>query len=241
MKRFHALVAMLLIGFAPCAATGGQTISGAAWVIDGDTLAIGKRHVRLMGIDAPEAAQVLELSTGGSDFLGRGAALMLRSLVQDAEIRCNLSSLKDQRGVRLATCFSGTTDIGAQMVASGMAMATTQYPSPYMTIESKAKHDKKGFWRDTLEPPWEFRRRRIREATAKAPRGCVFKAKAGADSGERILFPPWSPWYEHIRIEEGKGDRWFCNEADAIAQGWMEPRWLMRSIVSGVYNPKHAQ
>ena len=237
MRHTCALITALFIGLGSGAAHSSQTLTGSAVVIDGDTLAIAGRQVRLLGVDAPEAAQVLALSTGGSDFLGRGAALMLRSLVQDAKIRCNLSSAQDQRGVPLATCFSGTVDIGAQMVANGMAMTSPSYPSRYASIEMTAKRNKKGFWRDMLEPPWEFRRRRIEEAKPNSPGGCVFKAVGLNREGDRILFPPWSPWYDRIRMDRGKGERWFCNEADAIAQGWMEPRWLMRSIVSGVYNP----
>jgi hypothetical protein len=31
---------------------------------------------------------------------------------------------------------------------------------------------------------------------------------------------PWSPWYGEVRIEPDKGERWFCNEAEAAAAGF---------------------
>jgi hypothetical protein len=31
---------------------------------------------------------------------------------------------------------------------------------------------------------------------------------------------PWSPWYASVKIDEGKGERWFCSEAEAQAAGW---------------------
>ena len=36
----------------------------------------------------------------------------------------------------------------------------------------------------------------------------------------RIYHMPWSPWYGKIRIDEAKGKRWFCTEAEALAAGW---------------------
>ena len=137
-------------------AAADQTINGPALVVDGDTLEINGRQVRLLGIDAPEAAQVLPLPTGGRDFFGRGAALVLRSMVQENKITCKLSSQDDKRGVKLATCFSGKSDLGAEMVSRGMAWATTSYPSPYAAVEQEAQRKRRGLWRDSIERPWFF-------------------------------------------------------------------------------------
>jgi hypothetical protein len=35
---------------------------------------------------------------------------------------------------------------------------------------------------------------------------------------------PWSPWYEKVRIDPGKGERWFCSESEAMAAGWRPVR-----------------
>ena len=36
----------------------------------------------------------------------------------------------------------------------------------------------------------------------------------------RIYHMPWSPWYGRTRIEPAKGERWFCNERQALDAGW---------------------
>ncbi|MEM9030130.1 MAG: thermonuclease family protein [Pseudomonadota bacterium] len=236
MWQLQIVLMALFVVVGSATVSGAQVVVGTARVIDGDTLEINERRVRLLGIDAPEAAQELTLVTGGTDFLGRGAALMLRSLVRESAVRCELSSQRDDRGVDLAMCFSGTVDLGATMVARGMAMATVSYRSPYIAIEAEARNARRGFWRDKTEAPWAFRRRRTTQAKASVPGGCAFKAKRD-EAGARTLFTPWSPWYEAVQVNEANGDRWFCSEAEAVADGWFAPHWLMRSIVSGVYNP----
>jgi hypothetical protein len=35
---------------------------------------------------------------------------------------------------------------------------------------------------------------------------------------------PGSPAYERTKIDEAKGERWFCSEAEARAAGWRAPR-----------------
>jgi len=39
-------------------------VSGAARVVDGDTLVIGTQRIRLFGIDAPESRQTCRASSG---------------------------------------------------------------------------------------------------------------------------------------------------------------------------------
>ena len=43
-------------------------------------------------------------------------------------------------------------------------------------------------------------------------------------SGERIYQTPWSASYDRTVIDESKGERWFCDEADASAAGWRPAR-----------------
>ncbi|MDE3078941.1 MAG: hypothetical protein KGI94_02780 [Paracoccaceae bacterium] len=53
-------------------AARAEVLTGTPRVIDGDTLAFGPRHVRLMGIDAPELAQ--RCGTGRAGPAGNGRA-----------------------------------------------------------------------------------------------------------------------------------------------------------------------
>ena len=211
-------------------------IVGPAVVVDGDTLEINGQQIRLFGIDAPEAAQTLPLATGGQDFFGRGAALVLRSLLEEGEIRCEPTNKHDKRGAMLATCFSGKTDLGAEMIERGMAWTPPEGQSPYKKLEDVARTKRLGFWRDQLERPWFYRRRKQFSAGSDAPKGCAFKATVDR-KGSRIYFSPWSPWYRKFDMDLARGDKWFCSEPEEIAAGWKSPLFLMSSIVAGVYNP----
>ena len=237
MKLYGIAIALLIL-LGSGTASWAERVEGKATVIDADTLQIGDRQVRLAGIDAPEAGQEHKLATGGTDYFGRAAALKLHALVTEDIIRCDVASLAGNRGLTLATCFNGTVDLGADMLASGMAMTIKSSPPAYAEQEAQAKKQRKGFWHDdTIEPPWRFRERRVREAEPASPNGCVFKARMDASDG-RVLIAPWSPWYGRVQVDEKNGDRWFCSEAEAIAQGWLEPQWLMRAIEWGTYTPR---
>lgn len=230
------LIAVLMLVASTPFALGQEVIRGTAAVVDGDTLEIGERQVRLLGIDAAEGAQELPIASGGTDFLGRGAAMMLRALITENTIRCELSDYRDVRGLPLARCFNGSVDLGAEMIASGMAWAVPDDPSPYREAAARAKAERKGFWRDTSEAPWLFRARRAKEVAAREGSPCTVKGVV--DGTRKTLITPWSPWYRDVDVVEARGDRWFCSEAEAVAEGWRAPLWLMGSVVSGIYNPK---
>jgi hypothetical protein len=38
--------------------------------------------------------------------------------------------------------------------------------------------------------------------------------------GERIYHAPGGRWYSRTKINEAKGERWFCSEEEARAAGW---------------------
>jgi hypothetical protein len=44
--------------------------------------------------------------------------------------------------------------------------------------------------------------------------------KGNITSSGHIYHMPWSPWYEKVRIDTAKGERWFCSEREALAAGW---------------------
>ena len=64
-------------------------------------------------------------------------------------------------------------------------------------------------------------------AAARSPRpGCPIKGNINVGSGERIYHTPSSAAYDRTVIDESKGERWFCDEAEAIAAGWRPARSL---------------
>jgi hypothetical protein len=56
-------------------------------------------------------------------------------------------------------------------------------------------------------------------ASRPAPGGCAIKGNVTA-AGERVYHTPASPWYARTRVDEAKGEAWFCDEAAARAAGF---------------------
>ncbi|MRX52036.1 thermonuclease family protein [Paracoccus sp. S-4012] len=204
----------------PCAAA---SISGTAAVSDGDTLRIGPVIVRIHGIDAPETDQPCQDAAGALWNCGAAAANLLADLADGRIVAC--AALEhDRYGRIVARCTVDEHDLGRELVASGMAWAYREYSLDYSSEEKAAQAEGKGVWAAQNVPPWEFRAGRWEREAANAPRsGCPIKGNISA-RGERIYHTPWSSSYTKTLIDEEKGERWFCDEAEAQAAGWRAPR-----------------
>ena len=77
-----------------------------------------------------------------------------------------------------------------------------------------------------FEPPWEHRSKRWETADPAAPNpNCPIKGNISS-GGEKIYHTRWMTPYAKTRINEAKGERWFCGEAETRAAGWRPPqRW----------------
>ncbi len=49
---------------------------------------------------------------------------------------------------------------------------------------------------------------------------CVIKGNISHNSGRKIYHLPGMEYYEQIRIDPSRGERWFCTESEAINNGW---------------------
>ena len=49
---------------------------------------------------------------------------------------------------------------------------------------------------------------------------CVIKGNISVNSGTRIYHLPGMEYYELTIINPSRGERWFCTESEAIANGW---------------------
>lgn len=59
-------------------------------------------------------------------------------------------------------------------------------------------------------------------AAPSPPGSCAIKGNIS--SSGRIYHVPGSPHYDATKIDESKGERWFCTEDEARAAGWRAPR-----------------
>lgn len=210
------ILALLLILIAvPAQAYNGTTV-------DGDGLKIGDEIHRLDGVDAPEEGQKCE--TGGSKKwpCGKAATDEMERLLSLGDVSCKVNG-RDGYGRNISICNIGDLEINAHMVRNGFAWAFRKYSPRYIEQEEQAKTEGLGIWRADTERAWEFRERMWQIGAEKAPQGCPIKGNISRNG--RIYHAPWSPWYKRTKINTKKGERWFCDEADAIAAGWRAPLW----------------
>lgn len=212
-------IALLLAGNAGA----NSQIIGTPTVIDGDGLAFGPVHIRIHGIDAAETGQRCSLARGGTWGCDEAAADRLAEMVAGHTVTCEpLDS--DAYGRIVARCIAGGVDVGAQLVAEGLAWAFVRYSTDYAELETRARKIGAGIWQADTQPPWEYRENRWERAVAEAPGECPIKGNINR-AGERIYHTPWSPWYTRTVVDEDAGERWFCDEAEAIEAGWRGARF----------------
>lgn len=204
-----------------------EVLSGSATAIDGDTIVIGERIIRLHGIDAPETGQRCTDARGRPWSCGTEARDLVRRLLQVGPLTCRGQEI-DRYGRLIARCVrSDGVEINDAMVRAGHAWAFIQYSTDYVAVEHEARAAKRGIWRGESEPPWTFRERRWAVSHQEAPkRGdvvCPIKGNI-TKSGQKIYHAPWHRDYPRVRINEKQGERWFCDEGEAVKAGWRLPR-----------------
>jgi endonuclease YncB( thermonuclease family) len=195
---------------------------GIARVLDGDTIEISGTRIRLEGIDAPEGDQACAQAGGGTWRCGTAASVELQRLIGRAPVRCE-SRGTDIYGRMLGICFVGTTDINAEMVGRGYAWAFVKYSRAYVAEEAEARAGGIGIWQAPTTTAWDHRAGRWAAAGENAAPGAC-PIKGNITSNGHIYHMPWSPWYDKVRIEPKKGERWFCSENEALAAGWRPVR-----------------
>jgi endonuclease YncB( thermonuclease family) len=122
-KRLRCALAL----FAIAAPARAQT------VLDGNTIVLEGRHVRLWGIEAPPLH-----STCGGWPAGDIAAAYLRDLINNRSIACTARGV-DANGKLFGMCRSAGVDVGATMVRKGYAWAAIRYTRDYVEQEAAAK------------------------------------------------------------------------------------------------------
>lgn len=149
------IVAMLLLfgfGAASLRHLQGKDVNGPATAIDGDSLRIFDREIRLKGIDTPEYRQTCSAGDKQEIACGREARKALAELLARGNAKCRVSG-QDRFNRDLAVCTVGDQDVNAAMVRAGMAVAFGDYESE----EREARQARRGIWATTFERPSEWR------------------------------------------------------------------------------------
>ncbi|MFT3989008.1 thermonuclease family protein [Aestuariivirga sp.] len=198
-----------------------ETVSGPAYVIDGDTLDVSGVRVRLYGIDAAESRQ--RCVAPGRKFVRPGdQAIAQIGRMAKGGIACQ-GSEHDQYGRLLAVCVTAQgEDINRALVRQGFAWAFVRYSTTYLAEQKQAQAEGLGIWQMACDTPWDFREKRWEATAQKAVEGCPIKGNISGNG--RIYHMPWDRFYASTKIDTSKGERWFCNEAEAQAAGWRRAR-----------------
>jgi endonuclease YncB( thermonuclease family) len=147
--------------FSPGTAAAEQ-ITGYARIIDGDTIDVGRRRIRLYGIDAPEMHQQCRRSDARDAPLyhcGQDAKIALAVIIGSGPVSCEPRD-HDRYGRTVAVCSAQGSDIAREMVREGWAVAYMRYSLAYVPDEIAARVSKRALWAGEFENPADWRHRR---------------------------------------------------------------------------------
>ncbi len=204
----------------------GLTPATVTRVVDGDTIEVqigGQEYkLRYIGINTPETVDPRR----PVECFGKEASNRNRDLVDGRTVGLEKDvSETDKFGRLLRYVWLGGDMVNALLVRDGYAVASTyppdvRYAGLFASLQAEARGGARGLWGPACqETP--------AETTAPAA-ACdysgtsepVIKGNINTTTGEKIYHVPGSALYDKTVIDESKGERWFCTEADAVAAGW---------------------
>jgi len=141
-------------------------ISGFAKIVDGDTIKINSKKIRLYGIDAPEKKQkckktylTISFMSFTKDYMcGEVSTQKLIKKINKQKLNCNILDV-DRYKRLIGECFKRNINLNSWMVSNGYAVAYRKYSKKYVSDEINAKNNKLGIWQGKFEMPWDYRRK----------------------------------------------------------------------------------
>lgn len=212
----------------------GLTPAVVTRVIVGDTIVaeIGgvEYTVRYIGIDTPETVD----PSRPVGCFGEEASARNRELVAEKTVGLEKDvSETDDFGRLLRYVRAGGEMVNEALVRDGYALAATyppdvRYAELFASLQEAAREARLGLWGPACEAG-------AATATPVASPGAgacefsgtseaIIKGNISVSSGEKIYHVPDGAFYDETVIDESRGERWFCTEAEAITAGWRKSR-----------------
>ena len=116
-------------------------------VVDGETLRLDDRVVRLAGVAAPPRGRGCQAADGRRFDCGAAAAEGLARLVADRALTCTLAG-RDRSGLQQATCTAGGAELNRAVIAAGWARAE-HAPPALAAAEQEARAAGRGLWQSS--------------------------------------------------------------------------------------------
>jgi len=190
-------------------------------VIDGDTIEIeGGEKVRYIGIDTPETVDPRK----PVQCFGVEASKKNKELVEGKMVRLeNDITDRDKYNRLLRYIWVGDTFVNLELVKQGFAYSYTyppdiKYQDQFVKAQQEAREAKRGLWSSCPAGQTEIT---LPPAESSAKDGCTIKGNISA-SGEKIYHLPGCGSYDKTKIDQGRGERWFCAESEAVSVGWRQ-------------------
>ena len=154
LRYLFAAVTLLAVSCPPALAE----VAGPPSVIDGDTVEVQGRVIRLYGIDAPELGQTCRIGARAYDC-GRIARTALLDLTAGVTVSCKLAPASPEDGAdgRIGRCSADGYDLSEGMAYTGWALALRRVSERYVAFEDRARAARRGLWKGQFVAPWDWR------------------------------------------------------------------------------------
>jgi micrococcal nuclease len=190
-------------------------------VIDGDTIEIenGER-VRYIGIDAPETVDPRK----SVQCFGIEASKKNREMVEGRLVRLEKDITdRDKYNRLLRYVWIGDMLVNLELVKQGFAYSYSyppdvKYQDQFLKAQEEARRVGRGLWGACPASPEPAPTPPVSYSFPRSS-SCLIKGNISA-GGEKIYHLPECSFYAKTKIEEARGERWFCSELEAQAAGW---------------------
>ncbi len=136
-----AALGSALLAVATAEPVAEDSIAGTASVVDGDTIEIHGKRIRLNGFDTPERGSLC-----GSVNVYQKAALALSDFIGSKTVTCDVLG-EDQYARSIGQCRSGDDSLAEHMVANGWGRDWPRYSKgEYADEEKAARSAGAGIW-----------------------------------------------------------------------------------------------
>lgn len=224
------ILAFALALLSPAAGAMPSMFEGPVRVIDGDTVVLDGRSLRLAVVDTPERTQTCDVN-GKVERCGEAARWMLETMIGDQPLRCEYRGKQSYKRP-VVMCQLAGQNLSALLLSAGMGRIDPRYLHEWpdhadvlLAAESRAKAARLGLWAGQSQRPAVYRDG-FKAAPVKQLKQCPperpVKGNYNPNKNTKIYHEPGSTYYDRTGVGH-PNDRCFASRADAEADGFRRP------------------